>query len=34
MITNDVEEPGEYELGIYKVTVNKKEEKRPKLKLC
>jgi glycosyltransferase involved in cell wall biosynthesis len=34
MITNDVEEPGEYELGIYKITVNKKEEKRPTLKLC
>jgi len=34
MITNDVEESGEYELGIYKITVNKKEEKRPTLKLC
>ena len=34
MITNDVEELGPYELGIYKVTINKKEEKRPNLKLC
>ena len=34
MITNDVEELGQYELGIYKVTINKKEEKRPNLKLC
>jgi len=34
IITNDVEGPGQYELDIYKVIVNKKEEKRPKLKLC
>jgi glycosyltransferase involved in cell wall biosynthesis len=34
ILTYDVPEPGDYELGIFKLRVNKVEEKRPKLKLC
>ena len=34
ILTYDVPEPGDYELGIFKLKVNKVEEKRPNLKLC
>jgi len=34
ILTYDVPEPGDYELGIFKLKVNKVEEKRPTLKLC
>lgn len=34
ILTNDKPEPGTYELGIFKLTVNKLEERRPTLKLC
>jgi hypothetical protein len=34
ILTYDVPESGDYELGIFKLKVNKVEEKRPNLKLC
>jgi hypothetical protein len=34
ILTYDVPESGDYELGIFKLKVNKVEEKRPTLKLC
>jgi glycosyltransferase involved in cell wall biosynthesis len=34
LITNEVEEPGEYELQIFKLIVREKKESQPKLKLC
>jgi len=34
LITNEVEEPGEYELQVFKLIVREKKESQPKLKLC
>ena len=34
LITNEVEEPGQYELQIFKLIVREKKESQPKLKLC
>jgi glycosyltransferase involved in cell wall biosynthesis len=34
LITNEVQEPGEYELQVFKLIVREKKESQPKLKLC
>jgi hypothetical protein len=34
LITNEVEEPGEYELQVFKLIVREKKQSQPKLKLC
>ena len=34
LITNEVEEPGQYELQVFKLIVREKKESQPKLKLC